>query len=223
MGPGLSVHIGISRLHHPVTALGPGRRAGIWLQGCSIRCHGCVSVDTWDADPSSQVPVADVLSWLDGLPAAEVDGVTISGGEPTDQPAALAELLEGIARWRDRRPDDLPTPDVLVFSGRPPAWLDTPAAACLTHADAVMAGPFVASRTGGSPLRGSENQRLVLRTELGRRRTADYERCARTAMQVQVTEGEVWMIGIPLPGTMDAFAEATAERGVTWSVQSWRS
>lgn len=37
----------LSRIHFPVTTLGPGNRIGIWFQGCSIQCQGCVSVDTW--------------------------------------------------------------------------------------------------------------------------------------------------------------------------------
>ena len=39
--------IAISRIHYPVTTLGPGKRIGIWMQGCSIRCPGCISADTW--------------------------------------------------------------------------------------------------------------------------------------------------------------------------------
>ncbi|MCT5046402.1 radical SAM protein, partial [Pseudomonas aeruginosa] len=27
--------------------MGTGRRLGIWFQGCSIRCPGCISADTW--------------------------------------------------------------------------------------------------------------------------------------------------------------------------------
>ncbi|HAU1321526.1 TPA: radical SAM protein, partial [Legionella pneumophila] len=38
----------ISRVHFPVTTLGPGHRIGIWFQGCSIRCPGCISTDTWN-------------------------------------------------------------------------------------------------------------------------------------------------------------------------------
>lgn len=38
----------LSRLHFPVTTLGPGRRIGVWFQGCSIRCAGCISRDTWE-------------------------------------------------------------------------------------------------------------------------------------------------------------------------------
>ena len=47
--------IAINKAHFPVTVLGPGRRIGIWLQGCSIHCKGCVSQDTWAADPGRTV------------------------------------------------------------------------------------------------------------------------------------------------------------------------
>lgn len=213
----------ISRLHHPVTALGPGRRAGIWFQGCSIGCRGCVSVDTWTADPDLAIEVADVLGWLDDLPVRDVDGVTISGGEPTDQPAALAELLDGIGAWRSARPPDLPTPDVLVFTGRPPAWLSSSDAACLAGTDAVIAGPYVAGRAGVSPLRGSENQRLVALTPLGEQCRTGYDTSVRASVQVEVATDGIWMIGIPLPGTMSAIEKAAAARGVTWTGQSWLS
>src|SRR4051812_8784074 len=123
----------LSRLHYPVTTLGPGRRAGIWFQGCTIRCPGCIAVDTWPDRPERAVPVVEVLDWLANLPAAEVDGVTISGGEPTEQPAALVELLGCIDRWRQAMAGDR---DVLIFTGREPGWLDEPESAMLAGADA---------------------------------------------------------------------------------------
>ncbi|WP_461325238.1 4Fe-4S cluster-binding domain-containing protein [Bradyrhizobium diazoefficiens] len=43
----MTIRISVSRIHFPVTTLGPGRRLGIWFQGCSIRCPGCISMDTW--------------------------------------------------------------------------------------------------------------------------------------------------------------------------------
>ena len=43
----MTARIALSRIHFPVTTLGPGRRIGIWFQGCSIRCPGCISMDTW--------------------------------------------------------------------------------------------------------------------------------------------------------------------------------
>ena len=85
--------IHVAKVHVPVTALGPGRRVGIWLQGCSIGCRECVSQDTW---PSS-IGETSVAALLPGVTAAlradaTLTGVTISGGEPLEQAVALAEL-----------------------------------------------------------------------------------------------------------------------------------
>lgn len=208
----------ISRTHYPVTVLGPGARAGIWLQGCTIRCPGCASLDTWNADPKAAVDVADVLAWVAGLPS--VDGVTISGGEPTDQPAALRALVRGLVDWRDRyRPDA----DVLLFTGRDPEWLDTPDADVLAGVDAVVAGPYRADLAGRTPLRGSENQVLAPLTPLGERRYRDLDTSPRNRMQVHVDDESVWMIGIPLPGDLAGLRSGLAERGVRGRGASWRS
>lgn len=56
-------NIRLSRLHFPVTALGPGERLGIWFQGCSLGCQGCISPDTW---PSTG-PLTDVSELLSAL------------------------------------------------------------------------------------------------------------------------------------------------------------
>src|SRR5919197_588417 len=90
----------LAKAHYPVTTLGPGTRAGLWTQGCTIGCVGCLSRDTWHPDPRTAVPVGTVLGWLASLPGP-VDGVTISGGEPFQQPDALAALLHGIREWHD--------------------------------------------------------------------------------------------------------------------------
>ncbi|RLQ01395.1 radical SAM protein [Micromonospora sp. BL1] len=213
----------ISRLHHPVSVLGPGRRAGIWFQGCGIRCPGCVSVDTWRPDPGSTVSVAAVLDWLRSLAGSEVDGVTISGGEPTDQPDALAELMRGLAGWRAERPSGLREPDVLVYTGREPDWVRGDGARLLAGADAVVAGPYDAARAGTAALRGSDNQELITLTPLGARRYADADRLPRAAVQVEVSDGAVWMIGIPLPGDLAAVRQAVTDRGVHLRGPSWQT
>ena len=102
----------LSRLHFPVTALGPGNRAGIWFQGCSIRCRGCMAVDTWDVSPQQMIDLDHIEAWLDSLERDEVDGVTISGGEPFDQPEALAELLHWLREFYCEA-----VRDILVYSG----------------------------------------------------------------------------------------------------------
>jgi anaerobic ribonucleoside-triphosphate reductase activating protein len=217
----------LSKAHYPVTTLGPGTRAGIWTQGCTIGCHGCMSRDTWDADLATQAPVEAVLGWLSSLPGP-VDGITVSGGEPFEQPAAVAELLRGVHAWRGDAPVD-----ILIFSGRPYPRLSRVAEsrAILDLCDAVVAGPYVDARNDGSPLRGSSNQRLVPLTDLGRERYGARPDVAASPdegkhMQVSVNDGpegrRVYYIGIPRRGDMDQLSSALERAGVHAAEVSWR-
>ena len=80
------------------------------MQGCSIRCRGCISADTWAHD-RGRTRVSDVLDGHRSPGSSTADGFTISGGEPFDQAPALAELLAGL------RP--MSKADILVFTGYP--------------------------------------------------------------------------------------------------------
>lgn len=232
----------INRTHYPVTVLGPGVRAGIWVQGCTIGCSGCVSRDTWEPGAGAAVPVEAVLEWLHRLDGP-VDGVTVSGGEPFQQPVAVAELLRGIADWRRGRAEEI---DVLVYSGYPWSRLSrTPRlAAVLDGCDAVIAGPYVARRNNGVALRGSDNQRVVPLTELGERRYRSSpagpgaaeagagaagagvpggDAGAGQRMQVCVEAGRIYCIGIPRAGDMDRLTEHLADAGVLLEDLTWRA
>lgn len=211
----------LNRTHYPVTVLGPGVRAGIWVQGCTIGCSGCVARDTWDAGGGAAVDVSAVLDWLDGIDGP-VDGVTVSGGEPFQQPAALAELLDGIGAWRRDRTGEV---DVLVYSGYPWSKLTrTPRlAALLDQCDAVIAGPYVARRNSGAALRGSDNQRVLPRTPLGQRRYGPPLPDVDQRMQVEVSAGRIYCIGIPRAGDMDRLTEQLAQAGVLLGDLTWRA
>ncbi len=197
----------VSRLHFPVTTLGPGRRVGLWLQGCSIRCAGCISPDTWAPD-RGDTTVAAMIDALAGW-ASHADGLTISGGEPFDQPDALAELLRA---WRGLSPSD-----VLVFTGHPfeavAPWLD----AHPGLVDGVVAGPFRKDAPQTLALRGSDNQTLHLLSPAGRARFSAYARPADEAdrrLDVMFDEdGGVWFAGIPARGDFDRLRGALRAAG----------
>jgi anaerobic ribonucleoside-triphosphate reductase activating protein len=212
----------LAKAHYPVTTLGPGMRAGIWTQGCSIGCPGCLSRDTWDVDPRTAVPVDAVLGWLESLPGP-VDGVTISGGEPFEQPAALAALLRGIREWRG--PTEM---DVLVYSGFAFSRLARSArtSELLAWCDAVVTGPYVERLGDGGPLMGSANQRLVALTDLGHRRYDDVRATERPRIQVSIDAGpggrRIYYIGIPRRGDMDRLNSTLERAGVHPGDVSWR-
>lgn len=72
----------VNIIHYPVYTLGPGKRVGIWLQGCSIRCKGCMSSHTWEFDKNRAIKIEQVTNILKSFGCKRL---TISGGEPFDQ------------------------------------------------------------------------------------------------------------------------------------------
>ncbi|WP_434694653.1 radical SAM protein [Pseudomonas sp. Z1-14] len=183
--------LSLSRMHFPVTTLGPGRRIGIWFQGCSIRCPGCISADTWGPGHrrlSLEQLLEQIPPWLH-----EAEGITISGGEPFDQFDALRSLLEGLRRLSEL--------DILVYSGYSLEQLDEPLLQTKGLIDAVISDPYIEALSQTMALRGSDNQRLSLLTPLGRARLGHYERPLEPtdkALDLMFDEsGSVWMAGIP--------------------------
>lgn len=217
------MRIAVNKAHFPVTVLGPGRRIGIWLQGCSIGCKGCVSQDTWAIDPDREMTVARLLTWCRQSSAGQFDGVTISGGEPFDQPAALGALLDGLRAWRSSGGPDF---DILCYSGYPLATLESRHPTLLAKLDALIPEPFVESKPITHLWRGSSNQSLVTLSERGRARYADYTDApidsAPKRIQTMVEGSRIWYIGIPARGDMAALETACAKHGLRFDQVSWR-
>lgn len=213
----------LNKAHWPVTVLGPGRRIGLWTQGCSIHCPGCVSQDTWPADPAKAIAVNELVAWCRRTAGDALDGVTISGGEPFDQPAAVAALLRALHAWRRRAGLDF---DLLCYSGYPLRTLERDHAAILALLDAVIPEPYVDRLPLGRVWRGSSNQSLVPLSARGRARYAPFVDAAADAagkkMQVSVEGGRVWMIGIPARGDMARVEALCQARGLTLEKVSWR-
>ena len=215
--------IAVNKAHFPVTVLGPGRRIGIWVQGCSIGCKGCVSQDTWPTDAQREMTVAQLLAWCREVAADGFDGVTISGGEPFDQPAALAALLDGLIHWRAASGIDF---DILCYSGYPLVKLQKKYAPLLQKLDAIIPEPYMENLPLARVWRGSSNQPLVPISERGQRKYADSVNQtvaeAGKQMQTMVDGSRIWFIGIPARGDMAALEESCRERGVVFDQVSWR-
>lgn len=199
--------ISLSRVHFPVTTLGPGRRVGIWMQGCSIRCPGCVSSDTWAKKaPGTYVDelLVRVGSWL-----KDCDGVTISGGEPFEQPAALGLLLRGIR--------ELTAANILVYSGKRFSVLSEEPSVTAGLIDCLISEPFELNSPQTKYLMGSDNQRMTCLTPLGRKVFGPLNRLAEDSdrrLDVMFDEdGVVWLAGIPGRGDMARLQVVLEESG----------
>ena len=139
-------------------ANGPGNRAVVWLQGCSLGCPGCFNPTTHAPSAGIKMAVPELLEKLERL-ADSLEGLTISGGEPMEQSPALYQLLSGL---RSRTPWSF-----ILFSGyEKREILDHPLGpAILGLVDVLIDGRFQARAKTDSGLRGSENQTLHFLTD----------------------------------------------------------
>jgi anaerobic ribonucleoside-triphosphate reductase activating protein len=133
-------------------ANGPGLRDVFWTAGCSIHCPGCINPQWLDPSSGIDLPVSSVLEMLE-LRQAAIEGITFSGGEPTEQPEPVAEIAEAARRLGLT---------VLLFTGRTfDACRSDPLRRRLIDAcDIVVAGPYLAGAPDRRPLVGSANQRI---------------------------------------------------------------
>jgi anaerobic ribonucleoside-triphosphate reductase activating protein len=166
--------------------------------------------------------VAALLAWCRRVAPEAPEGITLSGGEPFDQPKALAALLTGLHRWRSESGRDF---DILCYSGYPLKTLRQKHAAILARLDAVIPEPYVDGLPLAHVWRGSANQPLVPLTLRGEARYRDHlETPAEEGkrMQIAVDGRRLWFIGIPQRGDMAALEALCRERGLSMDAVSWR-
>ena len=132
---------------------GKGLRCVLWTQGCTHGCVGCHNPNTHDVCGGTVYTVEEVVSWIKKYPYH--DGITLSGGEPFLQPAALVNVLNQI--------EDLHY-NVWCYTGYLFEQLleDSSKRKLLEKIDVLVDGPFVLSkRSLAIAFRGSTNQRLI--------------------------------------------------------------
>lgn len=144
----------LDRILYPVTALGPGRRAAVWVSGCGRRCPQCANPELWHQYPQQEIPAEQAAAYLNTLAAERtVDGITLTGGEPFDQPLELAKFLDALKVHGD----------ILAFSGYTLEELRSceEKRPLVERVDVLIDGAYIDSLNDGvSTLRGSVNQRI---------------------------------------------------------------
>lgn len=195
--------LNVASVHAGTRALGPGLRAVVWVQGCPFDCPGCVAPEWIPDRPATLVPVAELADRL--CVAPEVDGLTLSGGEPMTQAAGLAELVDRIRGRRDV--------SVLCFTGHRLERLRREpgpgVADLLARVDTLIDGRYVAALNDGRGLRGSRNQRIHHLTDRLRSTGFDFEETGRR-VEITVGSGAARLTGVPTAAALAAYESALA-------------
>ena len=162
--------LNLGRKQDTSSAMGPGKRAVIWVRGCSIHCPGCITPELIDHRVRTEVSVQEICDWLSKMKMDhEIEGVSFSGGEPFEQAKALSEIAIfahsiGLS--------------TLSWSGYTRPFLEKDHAPhgsqdFLANLDVLIDGPYIRQRVSTLALRGSTNQHLHLLTD--RYKETDFE------------------------------------------------
>jgi anaerobic ribonucleoside-triphosphate reductase activating protein len=157
-------------------ANGPGTRAVVWVQGCTLGCVGCFNPQTHPRQ-GTEVEVGELFDRIAGL-GDRIDGVTVSGGEPLQQRIRAETTLSAI-----------------LFTGYAFTEVNRMRefAALRGCVDVLLAGRFEQDLRIGRGLRGSANKTVHLFTD--RHTRADLEALPDAEVIIH-PDGRVVLTGI---------------------------
>lgn len=129
----------------------------IWTQGCNKRCKGCISpeLQPFSGKEINEHVLGNII--IQVARKSDCKGVTISGGDPFEQPQSLLKLLKLLRREFD---------DILIYTGFELSEIQTgllgkDAMTCLDYLDVLIDGKYIDELNfSNCVLRGSSNQKI---------------------------------------------------------------
>lgn len=165
--------------------LGPYKRFVVWVQGCKRRCKGCIAKDSWALDGGELVEVDTIVQQI--LRQENIEGITISGGEPFLQQDALCELISKVREHKNI--------GVIIYTGMKYNEIEN---TTLAHsADLIIDGEYVEELNDNKSLRGSSNQNVLCLTDRYENIVSEYYGRNGRKIELILADGVTKMIGIP--------------------------
>lgn len=193
----------VARILYPVEVLGPGKRVGIWFCGCSRRCKGCSNPELWEFQERYRTTPEKIFELIQTITDSnEIDGFTITGGEPLYQLDDLQKLLTMLRIISD---------DIIVYTGYKKAELSEKDIECIPI---LIDGEYMEERNTGCILRGSDNQTIHILNENLREKYERYFKEAQNKIQNFMTSDGVVSVGIHKPGFKLELNQSIAQKGL---------
>ena len=172
-------------------ALGPYNRFALWVQGCPFSCTGCMSPDSQDFSAGVEMSISAIADLI--LNENNIEGLTISGGEPFSQAKELVELLNIIKEKKDL--------GIIIYSGHILQQLrnknDSNINKLLEFTDILIDGQYIDSLNDGISLRGSSNQKIHLLTDRYLDVFNNYYNQPIREIEIHMNNNSMMLIGIP--------------------------
>lgn len=164
--------------------LGPSPRIVMWLHGCHRSCKGCIARGFNSSPAQYSLSVGTLAQMIND--DGELEGITVSGGEPFLQAEALYELINSI------------NVGVIVYTGYTREELEQMGSEAvngiLGKIDVLVDGEYVEELNDDAPHRGSSNQRIH---QLSDRYRDYYSAPAERKTRIESDGGYMYMYGIP--------------------------
>ena len=194
------------RIHNIIkstSVLGPGKRAAIWFQGCMRNCPGCMSPSSRPLNGGRKTTVEKVVNAI--LSLENIEGLTVSGGEPFLQLDALYSLVKNIK--------DNSNLSIIVYTGYTINELrelnDSKVKQLIDGMiDILIDGEYVDELNDGVALRGSSNQTVHFLSERYKGFEEMYTFKKRDA-EILVSDKDLFFVGIPEKETLKTWLNTT--------------
>ena len=194
----------VARILYPVEVLGPGKRIGIWFCGCPHKCKGCSNPELWDFQDKYNVSLETVMALVTSIAKDnQVDGFTITGGDPMYQAEELQRLLALLREINS---------DILVYTGYEIEELSDDQ---LENISVLIDGRYIEDCNNNCILRGSDNQRIHILDSDMESKYSVYLQKASNQIQNFSTSGGIVSVGIHKPNFLNDLDCKIAMKGLS--------
>ena len=196
----------LNRIQYPVYNLGVGKRVGIWVQGCTLACKGCISETLQPETGGQQINIEQLVNEIVKT-GQYFDGATITGGEPFQQ---YEQLIMFSAYLKQKT-----GLEIYVFSGY---YLEElmhkfPDKLFMKYIDYLMDGRYKMDKHDNMNVRGSTNQNLY-KFENGKAiLQKEYFKTDKFSINVD-DSSQVYLSGIPKSNELDQLSDYLNTTGI---------
>ena len=134
-------------------ANGEGARVSLFVSGCTMRCKGCFSKESWDFEAGKPFDSLMVQRVLKDLSSSYIKGLSILGGDPLEE--ANIETVTELCR---KVKEIYPHKTIWLWTGRKKEKVEV--LPIMQYLDIVISEPFIEKYKFNGKYMGSSNQKI---------------------------------------------------------------
>ncbi len=196
--------IRISHYVRSTELLGPYNRFALWVQGCPFRCKGCIAESIQSFDGGYDAGIDETSEII--LNEKNIEGITISGGEPFLQAEALYTLISAVKY----KCEDF---GVIIYSGFTYEELIKSSAdnksvqSLLQLTDILIDGRYDILLDKGEFAKGSSNQKILYLTDRYKNCGTEYYSQKKRKAEIIFYKDKSILTGVPSKNAMEIWKQ----------------